>query len=141
MSSSLTITLLLFEGWLVWPALDSTQLLSLVPRGFSSFPLLPGKTDGLAHVGNIQCFDCLFLTEELGEPIEGRRELGHDQHRLEVVRYFKPRCIASGEVGRHFIDGDGGVFLIGDLDVHGRFELEVGGDDTRFPVLFLKVFP
>ena len=30
-TSSLTITLLLFEGWLVWPALDSTQLLSLVP--------------------------------------------------------------------------------------------------------------
>ena len=50
---SLTITLLLFEGWLIRPALDSAQLLSLVSRGLASFPLFPCKTDGLAHVGNI----------------------------------------------------------------------------------------
>ena len=51
---SLTITLLLFEGWLIWPTLDSAQLLSLVSRGFGSLPLFPCKTDGLAHVGNVQ---------------------------------------------------------------------------------------
>ena len=71
-TSSLTITLLLLEGWLVWPALDSAQLLSLVPRGFGSFPLFPRKTNGLAHVGNVQCLDLLLLTEELSESIEGR---------------------------------------------------------------------
>ena len=52
-TSSLTITLLLFEGWLVRSALDSTQLLSLVPRGLSSSSLFPGKTNGLAHVGDV----------------------------------------------------------------------------------------
>ena len=48
----LTITLLLFEGWLIQPALDSAQLLSLVLRGggLSSFSLLPGKSYGLAYV-------------------------------------------------------------------------------------------
>ena len=64
-SSSLTITLLLFEGWLVWPTLDSAQLLSLVSRGFGPFPLFPCKTDSLAHVGNVQGFDLLLLAEEL----------------------------------------------------------------------------
>ena len=38
-TSSLTITLLLLEGWLIGPALDSAQLLSLVTRGLSSFSL------------------------------------------------------------------------------------------------------
>ena len=70
-TSSLTITLLLFEGWLIWPALNSTELLGLVPRGFASFPLFPCKANGLAHVGNIQCFDTFFLAEDLGEAIEG----------------------------------------------------------------------
>ena len=79
----------------------------------------PPVTDGLAHIGDVQCFDCFLLAKKLSEPIEGTRELGHDQHRLEVIRYFKPRRVASGEVGRHFVNGDGGVFLVGDLDVHG----------------------
>ena len=140
-TSSLTITLLLFEGWLVWPTLNSAQLLSLVPRGFGPLPLFPCKTNGLAHVGNVQRLDLLFLAEELGEPIEGRREFGHDQHRLEVVGHLKPRRVASGEVSCHLVYGDGGVLVVGDLDVHGRFEFEVGGDDTRLPILFLKVIP
>ena len=140
-TSSLTVTLLLFEGWLVWPALDSAQLLSLVPRSLSSFPLLPGETDGLSHVGYVQGFDTFSLIKKLGETIEGTRELRHDQHCLEVIRHFKPRRIASGEVGRHLVDSDGGILLVGDLDVHGRFELEIGGDDTRFPVVLLKVVP
>ena len=72
-TSSLTITLLLFEGWLVWAAFDRAQLLSLVSRGLTSFPLLPCKTNGLAHVGDVQGFDLLLLTKELGEPVEGRR--------------------------------------------------------------------
>ena len=59
-TSSLAITLLLFEGWLIWPTLDSAQLLSLVSRGLASFPLFPCKTDSLAHVGNIQGFDMLL---------------------------------------------------------------------------------
>ena len=52
--SLLAITLLLLKGWLIWSALDSTQLLSFVTRRFSSFPLFPGKPNGLVHVGNIQ---------------------------------------------------------------------------------------
>ena len=118
-ASSLTITLLLFEGWLVWPALDSAQLLSLVPRGLASFPLFPRETYSLAHVGNVQGFDMFLLTEKLGKPVEGGGELGHNQHCLEVIRYLKPGRIASGEVGCHLVDGDSGIFLVGDLDVHG----------------------
>ena len=140
-TSSLTITLLLFEGWLVRSAVDSAQPLSLVARSLSSFPLFPGKTNGLAHVFDVQRFDPLSLAEELGEPIERAQEFGHDQHHLEVIRYLKPRCITSGEVSRHFVDGNSGVFLVTDLNVHGRFELEVGCDDTRLPVMFLKVGP
>ena len=64
-TSLLTITLLLFEGWLVWSALDSAQLLSLVPRGLASLSLFPCKTDGFAHISHIQGLDMLFLTEEL----------------------------------------------------------------------------
>ena len=71
LTPSLSITLLLFEGWLIQSALDSAQLLSLVTRGLSSFSLLPGKADGLAHVGNIQEFDTFFLAENLGEAIKG----------------------------------------------------------------------
>ena len=97
-ASSLTITLLLFKGWLIRSALDSAQLLSLVPRGLASFPLFPCKTNGLAHVGNIQGFDTLLLAEELGEAIKGTWEFRHYQHGLEVVGDFKPRCVAPGEV-------------------------------------------
>ena len=140
-TSLLTITLLLFEGWLVWPALDSAQLLSLVSRGFASFPLLPRKTDSLAHVGNVQGLDMLLLAKELGESIEGGREFGHDQHGLKVVRDLKPGHIASGEVGCHLVNSDSGVLLVGDLDVHGGLKLEVGSDDSRLPILFLKVVP
>ena len=118
-TSSLTITLLLFEGWLIWAAFYRAQFLSLVSRGFGPFPLFPCKTDGLAHVGNVQCFDVLLLTKELGKSIEGHRQLGHNQHRLEVVGHLKPGRVASGEVRRHPVDGDGGVLVIGDLDVHG----------------------
>ena len=69
--TSLSITLLLFKGWLIQSALDSTQPLSLVTRRLPSFSLFPGKTDGLVHVGNIQRFDTLLLAEDLGEAIEG----------------------------------------------------------------------
>ena len=62
-TSSLTVTLLLFEGWLIWPTLNGAELLSLVSRGFCSLPLFPGKTDGLAHVCNIQGFDTFLLAE------------------------------------------------------------------------------
>ena len=82
----------------------------------------------------------LLLTKELGESIEGTRELGHDQHCLEVVRDLKPRRIASGEVGCHLVDGDGGVLVVGDLDVHSRFELEVGSNDTVIVMTFQYVF-
>ena len=116
---SLTVTLLLFKGWLIRSALDSAQLLSLVSRGLASLSLLPCENNGLAHVGYVQGLDVFLLTEELGESIEGAWELGHDQHGLEVVWYLKPRRIASGEVGCHLIDGDGGIFAIGDLDIHG----------------------
>ena len=138
---SLSITLLLFKGWLVWPALDSAQLLSLVPRGLASFPLFPCETYGFAHVGNIQSFDTFLLAEQLGEAIKGTWEFRHYQHGLEVVWYFKPGRVASGEVCGHLINGGSGVLIFGDLDVHGRFELEVGSDDSRFPILFLKVVP
>ena len=77
-TSSLTVTLLLFEGRLIWPALDSAQLLSLVLRGLSSFPLFPCETDGLLHVGYIQRLYTFPLTEELGKPVKGGWELGHD---------------------------------------------------------------
>ena len=140
-TSSLTITLLLFEGWLVWPALDSAQLLSLVSRSLASFPLLPCETDGLAHISNVQSLDVFLLTEELGEPVEGSRKFGHNQHRLEVVGDFEPRRVASGEVGRHLVDCDGGVLVVGDPDVHGRLEFEIGSDDTRFTILLLEVVP
>ena len=69
-TSPLTITLLLFEGWLVWSALDSAQLLSLVLGGLSSFPLFPGKTYGLAHVGNVQGLDVFLLTEKLSKSVK-----------------------------------------------------------------------
>ena len=77
-TSSLTVTLLLFEGWLIWAAFDRAQLLSLVLGGLGSLPLFPRKTNGFAHVGDVQCLDLLFLAEELGESVEGRREFGHD---------------------------------------------------------------
>ena len=72
-TSSLTITLLLFEGWLIWAAFDRAQLLSLVPRGLASFPLFPCKTDGLAHVGNVQGLDVFLLAKELGKAVKGCR--------------------------------------------------------------------
>ena len=64
--------------------------------------------------------DTLLLAEDLGEAIEG---------------------VASGEVGSHLVYGDSRVLVVVDLDVHGHFEFKVGGDDTRFPIMFLKVGP
>ena len=121
--------------------LDSTQLLSLVSRGLASLPLFPCKTNSLAHIGNVQRFDTLLLAKELGEAIEGTWKFRHDQHRLKVVRHLKPRRVASGKVRGHLVNGSSGVFVVTDLDVHGRFELEVGCDDTRLPILLLKVVP
>ena len=56
-----------------------------------------------------------------------------------MVGYLKPRRVASGEVCSHFVNGGCRVLVIVDLDVHGRFELEVGGNDTRFLSSFLVV--
>ena len=131
----------MFKGWLIWPALDSTQLLSLVSRGFGPLPLFPGKTNGLAYVGDVQRLDTVLLAEQLGEAIEGTWEFRHDQHCLKVVRYLKPGRIALGKVGGHLVDGSSGVLIVVDLDVHGRFEFEVGSDDARLPILLLKVVP
>ena len=113
----------------------------MVPGSLSSFPLFPSKTDGLVHVSNVQSFDTFLLAEELGKAIEGTWKFRHDQHSLEMVRDFKPRHVASGEVRSHLVNGSSGVFVVIDLDVHGRFELKVGRDDTRLPVLLLKVVP
>ena len=116
-TTSLTITLLLFEGWLIWSTLNSTQLLSLVLRGFSSLFLFPCKADGLVHVGNIQRLDTLLLAEDLGEAIKGTWEFRHDQHCLEVVRYLKPGHVILGKVSRHLVDCNGGAFVVIHLDV------------------------
>ena len=56
-----------------------------------------------------------------------------------MVQYLKPRCVASGEVCGHLVDGGSGVLIVVDLDIHSRLEFEVGGNDTRLPILFLKV--
>ena len=58
-----------------------------------------------------------------------------------MVRDFKPRRIASGEVGHHLVDSNSGVLIVIDLDVHCGLEFEVGCDNTRFPILALKVGP
>ena len=121
--------------------LDSAKLLSLVPGALGSFPLFPGKTDGLAHVSYIQILDTILLAEDLGEAIKGAWEFRHDQHCLKMVRNLKPRRIASGEVCGHFVDCHGGVLVVIDLDVHGGLELEVGGNNPRFPILGFKVGP
>ena len=142
LATSLTVTLLLFEGWLIWSALDNAQLLSLVLRGIpSSFPLVPSKTYGLAHVCYLQLLDILPLAEDLGKAIKGTWKFHHDQHCLEVVRYFEPRHVASGKVGCHLVNSSERVFVVNNLDVHGHFELEVGGDDAGLPIVCLKVGP
>ena len=95
----------------------------------------------MTHICNIQCLDILLLAEDLGKAIEGTWEFHHNQHCLKVVRYLEPRRVALGEVRGHFVDGSEGIFIIADLDVHGHFELKIGGDDTRLPIVFLKVGP
>ena len=91
------------------------------------------------HVSNIQGLNTLFLAENLGEAIKGTWEFRHYQHRLEVVRYFEPGHVTSGKVGSHLVDCKKRVFVVIDLNVHGCFKLEIGGDDTGFPVLTFKV--
>ena len=83
----------------------------------------------------------LLLAKELGEAIKGAWKFHHDQHGLEVVGYLKPRRVTSGKVRSHFVNGGSGVLAVGDLDVHSRFELEVGGDDAWLSILFLEVVP
>ena len=84
-TSSLTITLLLFEGWLICTTLYSAELIGILARGsLLSLPPFPDQRGGSPDLGKVQLLDIVFLAHDLGDSIHGGRELHHQDHSLEV---------------------------------------------------------
>ena len=82
----LTITLLLFEGWLIWTTFDRAERVGIVRGSFFTLPLLPNQGRSTSDFVEVQSGNVLFLAHDLGDAIHGWRELHHDDHGMEVFR-------------------------------------------------------
>ena len=111
-TSSLTITLLLFKGWLIWATFNCAELVGVTRGSLLSLPLLPDQGHSVPDLGEVQSLDLLFLAHDLGDAIHGRRELHHDDHGLEVFRDFKTHGCYASQVGNRLVDAEGGVFMV-----------------------------
>ena len=69
-TTSLTITLLLFKGWLIWAAFDRTELVGVLTRGsLSPLPLFPDQGHSSSDLRKVQVHDLFLLAHELGNAI------------------------------------------------------------------------
>ena len=94
-TSSLMITLLLFEGWLIWAVFDHAELIGVTRGNLFPLPLFPDQGCGTSDLGKVQGHNVLFLAHDLGNAIHGQRELHQDNHGLEVFR--------DVETGRNYV--------------------------------------
>ena len=141
LTTLLTITLLLFKGWLIWAAFNRAELVGILTRGsLFSLSLLPDQSCSSSDLGEVQIRD-LLLAHELGDAVHGWRELCHNDHGLEMFWNLQPGCDNSGEMGDHFVDTEGGILMVGHLGLDRSSELKVGGDNPRFPIGCLQGGP
>ena len=85
----LTITLLLFKGWLVWAVFDHAELIGIMRGSPPPLSLLPDQGHSSSDLREVQCCDFLLLTHDLGNAIHGGRKLCHNDHGLEMFGDFK----------------------------------------------------
>ena len=111
-TTSLTITLLLFEGWLVWAVFDCAELVGVTRGSLFPLPLFPDQGHSLSDLGEVQVRYFLFLAHDLGDAVHGWRELCHDYHGLEVFGDIETHGDYTSEVGNRFVNAEGGVFMI-----------------------------
>ena len=83
-TSSLAITLLLFEGWLIWTSFDCTELVGVARGSLLALSLFPDQSCSASDLCEVQRSDLLFLAHDLGDAVHGWRELRHNDHGLEV---------------------------------------------------------
>ena len=134
LTTSLTITLFLFKGWLIWSALYCAELIGILRGSLLALPLLPDQGCGSPDLSEVQSLDVIFLVHYLGNAIHGGRELCHKDHGLEVFRDLQTHSNDMGEMGNNFVNAEGGVLMVRHLSFDHSSKLKVCGNDSRFPV-------
>ena len=133
-TSLLTITLLLFEGWLIWATFYHAELIGVMRGSLFSLPLFPDQGYGMSNLGKVQLLDVIFLAHYLGDAIHGGRELHHKDHGLEVLRDLQTCSDYTGEMGHCFVNTKRGVLVVSHFGFNHSSEFKVGGDDFKFPI-------
>ena len=140
-TTSLTITLLLFEGWLIGAAFDRTELVGITRGSLLTLPLFPDQGHSSPDLGEVQVGDFLLLAHDLSDAIHGWRELRHDDHGLEMFGDIETRSYYTCQVGNRLVDAEGGVLMVRHSSLNRSLELEIGGDDSRFSIQTLQGSP
>ena len=112
LTTPLTITLLLFKGWLIWAAFDRAELVGIMRGSLFALPLFPDQGHSSSDLGEVQIHYIFFLAHDLGDVIHRWRELHHDDHGLEVLRDVKTCSDYTGKMGNRFVNAEGGVFMV-----------------------------
>jgi len=103
--------------------------------------LFPGEDGSSLDVIGLQVFDVVGLTYRLDQCAHLVWELGNEDHGLEVGRNGAFGCCHPGKADENGVNGESGVSVPRNYDVHCHLEFFISGSDSRFAVGRLEGFP
>ena len=121
-------------------AKPTSRLLSIV-LALDRATLLPGEDGSSFDVIGFQVLNVIGLTYGLNQCVHLVWKFGNEDHSLEMGRNGAFGCCHPGEADENSIDGESGVSVPRDYDVHCHLELFIRRGDSRFAVGRLEGFP
>ena len=96
--------------------------------------LFPGEDGSSFDVVSLQILNVIGLTYGLDQGAHLVWELGNEDHGLEVGRNGAFGCSHPGKADEDGVNGESGVSVPRDYDVHCHLKFFIGGSDSRFAV-------
>jgi len=127
--------------------LDGTELVSSVVvllaivLVLDRTTLLPSEDGLLFDVVGFQVLDVIGLTYGLDQRIHLVWELGNEDHGLEMRRDGTFGCCHPGEADEDGVNGESGIGVSRDDDIHRHLEFFVCHGDPGFAIGSLEIFP
>ena len=140
LKASLSSLLLLLEGDIVWTTLYSADLVCILDFLGTVFAL-PSEGHGSSNASQLEFGHLLALADGLSQEVHVRGELSKKDHDLEVFFDFYLLLCQFGKEGNQVVDDWCWVFVGGNGEFEGFFEVEVNGDDAWFSVFLLQYVP
>jgi len=124
--------------------LDGTEsagrLLAIV-LALNGTMLLPSENSLTLDVISFQVLDVISLADGLDQHVHLIWELGDEDHGLEMRRDGGFGCCHPGKTYEDGVDGESGIGVPGDDDIHRHFEFLIRCGDPRFAIGALEELP